>query len=173
MEFFIANTGYTGEDGFEIFFPRSMRNRVEQDSFKGSGTWDQTMRPRRTRHTAVGDVLSAQRFRPFARAHAIRGGTFNFCGSPEERIHRARGAVETKGSRCEKAFGAISHDRKSPPPRPHYPVFKGDAKSAKSAAARSRRRSAQASGWPICRRNTPRSTRGSRLTSAGGVSRLS
>ena len=49
----ISRTGYTGEDGYEIFVPPNMADRVWQGADSGRPGRRNTLRPRRARHAAT------------------------------------------------------------------------------------------------------------------------
>ena len=100
--YYIARTGYTGEDGFEVFCPRGRRGEiVERHPARGRGIRHQAVRPRRARHAAPGDVLPAEWLRPLARAHADRGRARHFSSICEKpRFHRPRGARASRKPRA-------------------------------------------------------------------------
>ena len=71
-----AGTGYTGETGFELFFSASLDRR---HLARSAASRRQTLRTRRPRYSAPGDVLSAQRLRPFPRPHPAGGRPRDVC----------------------------------------------------------------------------------------------
>ena len=53
----IARTGYTGEDGFEIYMPSdepTSVSRLERGARSGQGVWHSALRPGRAQHAAPG-----------------------------------------------------------------------------------------------------------------------
>ena len=63
----IARTGYTGEDGVEVFFPAEDAATIWNEILaKGQAARHSSLRARRARHAAPGNVLSAQRQRSYA-----------------------------------------------------------------------------------------------------------
>jgi aminomethyltransferase len=69
MPLAIARTGYTGEDGVEVFFAAKVRAHLLDDHSRNRQTVRHSaLRTRRARHLAPGNVLPAERQRSHARA---------------------------------------------------------------------------------------------------------
>ena len=127
MEFFIANTGYTGEDGFEIFFPaqdaETVWNRILE---KGA---DLGIKP-----CGLGarDTLRLEMCYPLNGSDLLPDHTpleagLSFFVDFEKEDFIGRAALQRQKTQgVNQRLVPFKMTQKSPPPRPHYPIFKGD-----------------------------------------------
>jgi aminomethyltransferase len=120
----IARTGYTGEDGFEVFFPTKIAAQVWQSALKigaqlgikpcGLGARD-TLRLEMC-YPLNGSDLSPER-NPLEAGLGffVDLGKFNFVG--REKL------IETKRNGPTERLVAFKMNERGPPPRPHYSIF--------------------------------------------------
>ena len=130
MQLAIARTGYTGEDGVEVFFPAKYAPTFWTTLLeKGQAARHSALRPRRARHAAPRNVLSAKWQRSHARAHAARSGPRVLRRSRRSRISpAAKCSLKQKEEGLKRRLAPFRMNGKGPPPRPHYAVFRDDEK---------------------------------------------
>ena len=105
----IARTGYTGEDGFEIYFAPDNSERVWNEILDaGQRVRHQALRPRRAQHAASGSGHGALRPRDSRLHHAVgsRPGVDRQNG--QGRFHRPRRARAAEGARRLRASSSAS-----------------------------------------------------------------
>ena len=127
MEFFIANTGYTGEDGFEIFFPaehaETVWNQILEKGAElgikpcGLGARD-TLRLEMC-YPLNGSDLSSDHT-------PLEAGLSFFVDLEKEDFIGRNALLKQKAEGVIRRLVPFKMTEKSPPPRPHYPIFKGD-----------------------------------------------
>ena len=155
----IARTGYTGEDGFEIFCAADGRARaVGRAARGGRRRRRQAGRPGRARHAAPRGAAVALRQRPRRGDHAARGGPRLGREARRRRLHR-------HATRCAQAEGRGRHaqarrlrDDGRGIARHGYPIYDADGEPRRRRSPRAARphASARTSASATCR---PRSTR--------------
>ena len=162
----ISRTGYTGEDGFELYVAgRRDRAAVGRAARGGPRRRRRADRPRRARHAAARDALRALRQR-HRRDHQPARGRARLGGQAGQgRLHRARGdrgACARAGS-PRKLVGFEMAERAVRAPRLSGRQGRR-ARSAWSRRARTARRSSAPSAWPTsptaARRRRHRARRG-------------
>lgn len=124
--FYVARTGYTGEDGFEFFFPAGIAASVLQDLLsagKEHGLIPAGLGSRDSLRLEVcyplnGSDLSPERTPLEAALSIFCALDKNFIGVEALRAQKASGVKER--------MAAIRMTDKGPPPRSHYGVFQGD-----------------------------------------------
>ena len=76
---FVARTGYTGEDGFELFYPAAAGgSRLESTAGNRRSAWSETVRPGGARHIAYGSLLPVEWSGPFGDAYTARSWSRSF-----------------------------------------------------------------------------------------------
>jgi len=127
MNFFIANTGYTGEDGFEIFFPAKhaevVWNRILQ---KGAelGIKPCGLGARDTLRLEMCYPLNGSDLSP---DHTpIEAGLSIFVDLQKDDFIGRDALLKQRDEGVKRRLVPFRMKEKSPPPRPHYPVYKGD-----------------------------------------------
>ncbi len=120
----IARTGYTGEDGFEVFFPAEIAAAVWQSALAagaqfgikpcGLGARD-TLRLEMC-YPLNGSDLSSQR-------NPLEAGLGFFVDLEKPDFIGREKLLETKANGARERLVALRMNGKGPPPRPHYPVF--------------------------------------------------
>ncbi|MEP7070850.1 MAG: glycine cleavage system aminomethyltransferase GcvT [Verrucomicrobiota bacterium] len=120
----IARTGYTGEDGFEAFFPLTAATRVWQSALAagapfgikpcGLGARD-TLRLEMC-YPLNGSDLSAER-------NPIEAGLGFFIDLDKPDFIGREQLRETKATGPRERLVAFKMDGKAPPPRPHYALW--------------------------------------------------
>jgi aminomethyltransferase len=119
----IARTGYTGEDGFEVFFPATIATQVWQSALEtgaqfglkpcGLGARD-TLRLEMC-YPLNGSDLSAER-------NPLEAGLGFFVDLEKPLFIGREKLLETKSSGARERLVAFKMNGKGPPPRPHYPM---------------------------------------------------
>ena len=108
----IARTGYTGEDGFEIFVPPNMAERVWQALLESGRSVDLVpagLGARDTLETRSVDAAVRQRHR---RDHHRAGSRARMDDRLDERgLHRPRPAARAEGQRHDASAGRLRDDR--------------------------------------------------------------
>ncbi len=105
----VSRTGYTGEDGFEIFVPPQSADKVWLALIQaGEPLGLDAVRPRRARHAAPrsGDAPARQRHR--RNDHACRGRPELDCRLEEGRLRRRRRAAPAEGRRRHRGNWSAS-----------------------------------------------------------------
>lgn len=129
MEFFIANTGYTGEDGFEIFFPAQHAESVwNQILNKGA---DLGIKP-----CGLGarDTLRLEMCYPLngsdlSQDHTpLEAGLSIFVDFQKNEFIGRDALLRQKADGVKRRLVPFRMKGASPPPRSHYPIYKGDRK---------------------------------------------
>ena len=95
----IARTGYTGEDGFEIYVPVRRSNQragVERDPGSGQGIRSRPLRPGRAQHAAAGRQAAALRARNFRHHQCLGSRPRSLLQDGEAGLHRPRGAGKSE-----------------------------------------------------------------------------
>ncbi|MGI9113561.1 MAG: glycine cleavage system aminomethyltransferase GcvT [Chthoniobacterales bacterium] len=125
----IARTGYTGEDGFELFFPAEIATQVWQGVLTagaefgikpcGLGARD-TLRLEMC-YPLNGSDLSAER-------NPLEAGLGLFVDLEKPRFIGREKLLETKTNGARERLVALKMDGKGPPPRPHYALFNNGAR---------------------------------------------
>jgi aminomethyltransferase len=120
----IARTGYTGEDGFEVFFPANIAVQVWQGALFtaaqlgikpcGLGARD-TLRLEMC-YPLNGSDLTEER-------NPLEAGLGFFVDLEKPSFIGREKLVETKTKGARQRLVALRMNDKGPPPRPHYPVF--------------------------------------------------
>ena len=131
MEFFIANTGYTGEDGFEIFFPAQQAESVwNQILEKGAqlGIKPCGLGARDTLRLEMCYPLNGSDLSP---DHTpLEAGLSFFVDLHKEDFIGRDALLKQKAEGVKRRLVPFRMTDKCPPPRPHYPIFKGDRQIA-------------------------------------------
>ena len=125
LTFLVARTGYTGEDGFEWFFP-ARASEVVWDELLATGTGAGLipcgLGSRDSLRLEVCYPLNGSDLSPTRTPFGRRAG--HFCGPGKTRLHRARCAPQRESrGRPRRTPGRLPHDGQIPPPRPHYAVY--------------------------------------------------
>jgi aminomethyltransferase len=120
----IARTGYTGEDGFEVFFPTTIAAKVWQSALStgaqfgikpcGLGARD-TLRLEMC-YPLNGSDLSPER-------NPVETGLGFFVDLEKQDFIGRDKLMETKTNGARERLVAFKMSGKTPPPRPHYFVF--------------------------------------------------
>jgi aminomethyltransferase len=120
----IARTGYTGEDGFEVFFPNAVASQVWRSALEtgapfgmkpcGLGARD-TLRLEMC-YPLNGSDLSSDR-------NPLEAGLGFFVDLEKPDFIGREKLVETKRKGARERLVAFKMNGKTPPPRPHYFVF--------------------------------------------------
>jgi aminomethyltransferase len=120
----IARTGYTGEDGFEVFFPTNLAAQVWQSALKigaqlgikpcGLGARD-TLRLEMC-YPLNGSDLSPER-------NPLEAGLGFFVDLEKSNFIGRDKLIETKRNGLSERLVAFKMNERGPPPRPHYPIF--------------------------------------------------
>jgi aminomethyltransferase len=120
----IARTGYTGEDGFEVFFPAKIATEVWQSALStgsqfgmkpcGLGARD-TLRLEMC-YPLNGSDLSSQR-------NPLEAGLGFFVDLEKANFIGREKLIETKTNGARERLIAFKMNGKGPPPRPHYSLF--------------------------------------------------
>ena len=105
----IARTGYTGEDGFEIYFAPAEAARIWAGN-PGSRARirHQALRPGRAQHAAAGGQDGALRPRDRRLHFAPRSGPGLDRQTRQGRVHRPRRAAAAEGARASGASSSVS-----------------------------------------------------------------
>ena len=129
IEFFIANTGYTGEEGFEIFFPADhaaiVWNRLLE---KGAplGIKPCGLGARDTLRLEMCYPLNGSDLSPDYTP--LEAGLAFFVDFQKPGFIGREALLKQKADGITRRLVPFRMTQKCPPPRPHYPVFKGDRK---------------------------------------------
>ena len=137
----VSRTGYTGEDGFEIFVPPQSADKVWQALLEaGEAGGPDPVRPRRARHAAPRSRDAPPRQRHRRDDDGARSGPRLDRRLEEGRLHRRRRAARAEGraASTRKLVGFEMVDRGIAPPRLRR-LRRRRARSASSPAARRRR----------------------------------
>jgi aminomethyltransferase len=120
----IARTGYTGEDGFEVFFPATIATKVWQGALAtgaqfgmkpcGLGARD-TLRLEMC-YPLNGSDLSSER-------NPLEAGLRFFVDLEKPNFVGREKLMETKSTGARERLVALKMNGKTPPPRPHYVVL--------------------------------------------------
>ncbi|HEY2103997.1 MAG TPA: glycine cleavage system aminomethyltransferase GcvT [Chthoniobacterales bacterium] len=120
----LARTGYTGEDGFEVFFPTTVALEVWQSALKigaqfgikpcGLGARD-TLRLEMC-YPLNGSDLSPER-------NPLEAGLGFFVDLEKPKFIGREKLIETKRNGPSQRLVALRMNGKGPPPRPHYSIF--------------------------------------------------
>jgi len=120
----VARTGYTGEDGFEVFFPAKIATELWQGALAvgrkfgikpcGLGARD-TLRLEMC-YPLNGSDLSPDR-------NPLEAGLGPFVDLEKQDFIGRAPVLETKTKGVRERLVAFKMKEKGPPPRPHYPVF--------------------------------------------------
>ncbi len=122
----VARTGYTGEDGFEVFFPTKIATELWLGALAIGGKFG--MKPcglgaRDTLRLEMCYPLNGSDLSPDRNPLEAGLGLFVDLEKPDF-IGRAP-LHETKTKGPQERLIALKMKEKGPPPRPHYPVFAG------------------------------------------------
>jgi glycine cleavage system T protein len=120
----VARTGYTGEDGFEIFFPASIAVGVWR-TVLGAGA------PLQIKPCGLGarDTLRLEMCYPLngsdlsAERNPIEAGLAFFVDLEKSEFIGRDALLESKNNGTAERLIAFKMNGKGPPPRPHYAVF--------------------------------------------------
>ena len=127
MDFFIANTGYTGEDGFEIFFPAEHAEKVWNKILdKGAelGIKPCGLGARDTLRLEMCYPLNGSDLSP---EHTpLEAGLSIFVDLQKDGFIGRDALLKQREVGVKRRLVPFRMKDKSPPPRPHYPVYKGD-----------------------------------------------
>jgi aminomethyltransferase len=101
QEILVARTGYTGEDGIEIFF----KNEIAENFFlalleAGKPLRPEAVRPRRARYAAAGSLPAAQRQRSFRARTPLEAGLGFFVALTKAAIFPARRFCKSKRAKA-------------------------------------------------------------------------
>ena len=124
-------TGYTGEDGFELYFPNE---HAVSSGTPSSARRRHALRARRARHAAPRDGDGALRQRHRRHHHSPRGDLGWLVKLEKGRLRRARCARRKGRGLKRKLVGFTTAERNFP--RHGYPVFTTGSRAAKCAAER-------------------------------------
>ncbi len=116
VPFVIACTGYTGEEGYEFFFPATEAaaqwNRILEH---GAPCRHQALRPGRPRYPAPRDVLPAQRLRSLPRPYPLEAGLSIFVDLNKPEFVGREALLAQREARHPLPSGADQDDGKRPP----------------------------------------------------------
>ena len=111
----VARTGYTGEDGIEVFFRRDCGTaRLERSPGTGEVVRYSALRTRRARYVASGNVLSPQWLRPFPGAQPARSRSCFFRRPDKAKFYRPREVAARKGNRFVAPARSFPDERQEP-----------------------------------------------------------
>ena len=128
LPFYVSRTGYTGEDGFEWFFPARAAEVVWAEILeKGAafGLIPCGLGSRDSLRLEVCYPLNGLDLSPDRTPLSAGLGTFVDLAKEDFIGRDALLAVKAKGGPAEKLV-AFRMTEKCPPPRPHYPVYSSD-----------------------------------------------
>ncbi len=125
----IARTGYTGEDGFEVFFPATIAAQVWQSALSAGAQFG--MKP-----CGLGarDTLRLEMCYPLngsdlsSNRNPLEAGLGFFVDLQKPHFTGRETLVETKTNGARERLVAFKMSGKGPPPRPHYSVFNNGAR---------------------------------------------
>ncbi len=127
VPFYVARTGYTGEDGFEFFYPATSAEPILRELLKvgePSGLIPAGLGARDSLRLEVCYPLNGNDLSP---DHTpLEAGLGIFCALDKEFI----GVGPLRAQKAEgvkRRLAAIQMTEKGPPPRPHYAVFANGA----------------------------------------------
>jgi aminomethyltransferase len=123
--FYIASTGYTGEDGFEIFFPAEHATKVWNmilETGAQLGIRPCGLGARDTLRLEMCYPLNGSDLSP---EHTpLEAGLSIFVDLEKADFVGRDALVRQRGEGVKRRLVPFKMTEKSPPPRPHYPVFK-------------------------------------------------
>ena len=154
----VTRSGYTGEVGFELFTYQDIAVELWRDLVDAMAPFDGAVRSGGPRRPPPRDGLPALRPGPVRDLDRVRGGAVVGGRDGQGRVPRDGGAgPPARGRPAQPAAGAADGGAPAHPSRA-LPGVRGDPRSARSRAGRSRRCSRPGSGSPTCGRPTwPRS----------------
>ena len=127
MEFFIANTGYTGEDGFEIFFPSQHATTVWNQILEKGANFGIKPCGLGARDTLRLEMCYPLNGSDLSADHTpLEAGLSFFVDFQKENFIGREALLKQKAEGVQRRLVPFRMTEKSPPPRPHYPIFKGD-----------------------------------------------
>jgi len=130
-DLFVARTGYTGEDGFELFFPAEVDQAETKINFAevvlqalvAAGAKPCGLGARDTLRLEVCYPLNGSDLSPDLTPLEAGLGFFVDLNKPEFIGRPALAQQKEQG--LKRRLVAFKMSGKTPPPRPHYPIFKG------------------------------------------------
>jgi aminomethyltransferase len=125
----IARTGYTGEDGFEVFFPVAIASEVWRSALETGAQFG--MKP-----CGLGarDTLRLEMCYPLngsdlcSNRNPLEAGLGFFVDLEKPDFVGREKLVETKSNGARERLVVFKMNGKSPPPRPHYFIFNNGAR---------------------------------------------
>jgi aminomethyltransferase len=122
----VARTGYTGEDGFEVFFSAAIAAKVWQSALSTGAKFG--MKPcglgsRDTLRLEMCYPLNGSDLSP--KRNPLEAGLGFFVDLEKPEFVGRDKLIETKTNGARERLVAFKMNGKTPPPRPHYIVFNG------------------------------------------------
>jgi aminomethyltransferase len=120
----IARTGYTGEDGFEVFFPVDIASKVWRSALSAGAQFG--IKPcglgaRDTLRLEMCFPLNGSDLSP--ERNPLEAGLGFFVDLEKPNFVGREKLLETKTNGARDKLVAFKMNSKGPPPRPHYPLF--------------------------------------------------
>lgn len=129
-ELFVARTGYTGEDGFELFFPATKEGQAEGEFAEtvlqkliAAGAKPCGLGARDTLRLEVCYPLNGSDLSP--ECTPLQAGLGFFVDLNKTDFIGRSALLTQKEQGLKRQLAAFKMTGKTPPPRPHYPIFKG------------------------------------------------
>lgn len=135
LSYYIASTGYTGEDGFEVFFPAARAAEVWNSILeKGAklGIKPCGLGARDTLRLEMCYPLNGSDLSP---EHTpLEAGLSIFVDLQKDNFVGRDALLRQKESGIARRLVPFKMTEKSPPPRAHYPIFKNEKQIAEIAS---------------------------------------
>ncbi len=127
VPFYVARTGYTGEDGFEFFYPATIAEPILRELLKVGEPFGLIPAGLGARDSLRLEVCYPLNGNDLSPDHTpLEAGLGIFCALDKEFVGvEPLRAQKTEG--VKRRLAAIQMTEKGPPPRPHYAVFANGA----------------------------------------------
>ena len=126
VPFYVARTGYTGEDGFEFFYPATSAEPVLRELLKAGEPFGLIPAGLGARDSLRLEVCYPLNGNDLSPDHTpLEAGLGIFCALDKEFVGVERLRAQ-KADGVKRRLAAIQMTEKGPPPRPHYPVWAND-----------------------------------------------
>ena len=121
----LARTGYTGEDGFEVFFPAEIAGEVWRSALAAGANLE--IKPcglgaRDTLRLEMCYPLNGSDLSP--EHNPLEAGLAFFVDLEKPKFIGRKKLLATKANGAQQRLVAFRMNGKGPPPRPHYPLFR-------------------------------------------------